>query len=108
MVAVSFIICGMLVYPIYKKWELQPTITAVEETDYPIWDVYFPAVAICNNNKIARGRMAEFLKGKIVNSTHYYSGPDESHPKSFESINVTEISGKTSEEIYKEGRFSNA
>ena len=62
----------MLVLPIYNKWLTQPTITAVEASDYDVWNVYFPAVSICNNNKISTDRMEEFLDSKVLNDTHYY------------------------------------
>lgn len=38
--------------PIYNKWQVVPTVTSVDTTNYPIWNIYFPAVTICSNNKI--------------------------------------------------------
>lgn len=46
------------------RFQRTPTITTVETNNYPIWNVEFPAVTICNNNKVyapAAQRMAEML-----------------------------------------------
>ena len=43
-----------MVVPLYTKWQSQPTITTVYETNYPIWNINFPAITICSNNKIVK------------------------------------------------------
>ena len=58
----SCILCGFLVYPIYSKWQNTPTITSVEETNYPIWNIYFPAVTVCSNNKVVESQIGSLLK----------------------------------------------
>jgi len=60
---VSFLIFGGYVMrPIYNKWQIVPTITSVETTNYPIWNIYFPAVTICSNNKIEMQKIDAILK----------------------------------------------
>ena len=54
--------CGFLVYPIYSKWQNTPTITSVEETNYAIWNIYFPAVTVCSNNKVVESQIDSLLK----------------------------------------------
>ena len=56
------ILCGVLVYPIYVKWQTQPTITSIEETNFEIWNIYFPAVTICSNNKVMESQIDRLLK----------------------------------------------
>ena len=56
------ILCGVLVYPIYDKWQTTPTITSIEETNYPIWNIYFPAVSICSNNKVVESQIGTLMR----------------------------------------------
>lgn len=37
---------------VWVRFQRTPTITTVETNNYPIWNVKFPAVSICNNNKV--------------------------------------------------------
>lgn len=57
----SLVLCGILIKPIYDKWQGSPTITTVESTDYPIWNIYFPAVTICSNNKVVNSSFVKNL-----------------------------------------------
>ena len=34
----------------------------VEQTNYPIWNIYFPAVTICSNNKVVESQTTTLLK----------------------------------------------
>ncbi|KXJ77947.1 hypothetical protein RP20_CCG006004 [Aedes albopictus] len=45
------------------RFKNTPTITTIETTTYPIWNVPFPAVTVCNINKVDRNRSE-----KIINS----------------------------------------
>lgn len=42
----------ILILLVYDRFQLTPTITTVETNNFPIWNVKFPAVTICNNNKV--------------------------------------------------------
>lgn len=37
---------------IWDRFKRTPTITTVETNNYAIWNVEFPAVTVCNNNKV--------------------------------------------------------
>lgn len=37
---------------IYDKYESTPIITVVDTNNYPIWNVHFPSVTVCNVNKV--------------------------------------------------------
>lgn len=39
---------------VWIRFQTQPTVTTVETINYPIWDVPFPAVTVCNINKVQR------------------------------------------------------
>lgn len=36
----------------WNRFQTTPTITTVETNNYPIWNIKFPAITICNNNKV--------------------------------------------------------
>jgi amiloride-sensitive sodium channel len=37
---------------VWLRFLESPTVTNVETTTYPIWNIPFPAVTLCNNNKV--------------------------------------------------------
>ena len=43
-----------LAYPIYVKWRDSPTFTSIDSTNYPVWNIDFPAVTVCSNMKIKK------------------------------------------------------
>lgn len=49
---VSFVLAIYLITLVLIKYTTTPTITTVETTNYPIWNVQFPAVTFCNINKV--------------------------------------------------------
>ena len=48
--------------PILNKYIESPTIISPNTTNYPIWNIYFPAVTICSNNKIMSDQFKKVLK----------------------------------------------
>jgi amiloride-sensitive sodium channel len=49
---------------VWLRFNESPTVTNVETTTYPIWNIPFPAVTLCNNNKVyqpAAIKLAESL-----------------------------------------------
>ncbi len=48
--------------PQYRKWRFSPTITSVDTTNYPIWNIHFPAVTICSNNKVMEKQLKREVK----------------------------------------------
>lgn len=49
---VGFVLAIYLIQLVLIKYTTTPTITTVETTNYPIWNVKFPAVTFCNINKV--------------------------------------------------------
>lgn len=37
---------------VWRRFQINPTITTIDTTNHPIWEVPFPAVTICNINKV--------------------------------------------------------
>ncbi len=58
----SVIMSYWLITPMYTKWCEQPTFTTVNSTHYPIWNIDFPAVTICSNNKVISDQLEDTLK----------------------------------------------
>lgn len=42
----------VLINKVWTQYSTSPTITSVESTHYPIWNIPFPAVTICQVNKV--------------------------------------------------------
>jgi amiloride-sensitive sodium channel len=56
-VIIQFLATWGVIFIILDVWEEyvnSPTVTTVDSTSYPIWNVPFPAVAVCNLNKVSR------------------------------------------------------
>ena len=58
---ISIIIGVIIMRPVYNKWINVPMITSIESTNYPVWNISFPAVTICSNNKIVMKQLDELL-----------------------------------------------
>jgi amiloride-sensitive sodium channel len=44
---------------VMKQWDrndTNPTLTALDTSHYPIWDIDFPAVTLCGINRIKKSR----------------------------------------------------
>ncbi|XP_033606268.1 sodium channel protein Nach isoform X3 [Cryptotermes secundus] len=53
---------------VWNRFNESPTVTNVETTNYPIWNIPFPAVTLCNNNKVyqpAAIKLAENLSTQL-------------------------------------------
>ena len=48
--------------PVYTKLVNVPMMTSIKTKSYPIWNIDFPAVTICSNNKIVIRQVDEMLK----------------------------------------------
>lgn len=49
----------------WNRFEVTPTITTIETNNYPIWNIKFPGVTICNNNKVYRPA-ADIITNKLL------------------------------------------
>jgi amiloride-sensitive sodium channel len=43
-----------IIMDVWEEYLHSPTVTTVDSTSYPIWKVPFPAIAVCNINKVSR------------------------------------------------------
>lgn len=50
----SLIFTVVLMLLVYNRYRTTPTITTIETNNFPIWNVNFPAVTICEINKVHR------------------------------------------------------
>ena len=55
-----------IILDVWKEYINSPTVTTVDSMNYPIWKVPFPAVAICNINKISRSAAKEMAEEMYV------------------------------------------
>jgi len=55
-------LCFYGMQPIYQKWQNSPTITSIEDTNYAVWNINFPAVTVCSNNKAVKKKVAAVVK----------------------------------------------
>ena len=65
-----------IILDVWKEYINSPTVTTVDSTSHPIWEVPFPAVAICNINKISKSAAWEVAKEMYVtkkNGLNIYS-----------------------------------
>lgn len=42
----------LLIQLVWSRYQTSPTITTVETNNFPIWNVQFPAITLCNINKV--------------------------------------------------------
>lgn len=61
-VIVSIIVSIVLVIVSYLWNRETPTVTVIESSHHPTWDIPFPAVTFCNFNKISRDRALSLVK----------------------------------------------
>ena len=58
----SAALCFFLIQPVVQKFIDSPTITTVASTNFPIWNIDFPAVTICSNIKVANSNFQKLRK----------------------------------------------
>ncbi|XP_077296667.1 sodium channel protein Nach-like [Arctopsyche grandis] len=56
-----------MVKSVWKDFVQNPTVVSLETDQYPIWKVPFPAIAICNVNKLSKSRIEAFVKDTMIN-----------------------------------------
>ena len=43
---------GIIFKPLYNKYTDNPILRSVDDINYPIENINFPAITICSNNKV--------------------------------------------------------
>lgn len=61
-VSLSLAFAFVMMHLAWDKYQTLPTITTIETYTYPIWNLRFPAVTICNVNKVYAPRAEKFVK----------------------------------------------
>ena len=51
-----------LALPIFEKYRESKTITTVDTTNYPIWNIDFPGITVCSNIRVSASRLNAALK----------------------------------------------
>ncbi|KAK7862083.1 hypothetical protein R5R35_011499 [Gryllus longicercus] len=73
----SVVGAGTLIWEVWSRYRTSPTITGIETTHYPIWNVPFPAVTVCNVNKVFLPAAEQLYRTKNLSSElmeeEYYS-----------------------------------
>ncbi|KAK2717807.1 hypothetical protein QYM36_006566, partial [Artemia franciscana] len=65
--ATGLVVSAYLSFIIYYRWETSPVIISVGNLAYPVEEADFPAVSVCNSNKVSKAGFQKFLeeiKGK--------------------------------------------
>ncbi|XP_023247579.1 sodium channel protein Nach-like [Copidosoma floridanum] len=68
----GFFIALLLMLFVWQKFRRTPTVTTIDTTTYPIFNLAFPAVSICNYNKVYKPHAEKFskrMKQKGLNNT---------------------------------------
>ena len=55
--AVSWGFATYLIYRVIDKWQKSPILVAFQSAQTPIWRITFPAITICNMNKVMKSRV---------------------------------------------------
>ena len=51
-----------MIWDLVQKYDNNPVIISIEETNYPVYKVQFPAVTICSNNKVVEKNFNKAIK----------------------------------------------
>ena len=70
----GFILTIYFIMPIWIKWNNQPTLTTLDSTDHPVWEIDFPAVTICSPNKVVKAKLETLAEKKGWNEILQESG----------------------------------
>ncbi len=65
----SALLCYKGMKPIVEKWQDSPTITSIADTNYAVWNIHFPAITICSNNKVVKKKLSQAFNKAPWNST---------------------------------------
>jgi acid-sensing ion channel, other len=52
LIITSIVSCGFLISDLYEKWILTPVIVSVSARPTPVWQIPFPAITICPEDKV--------------------------------------------------------
>lgn len=58
----SGLFCCYLIYLQLNRYHMKRINTSIETIGYPVWEVDFPAVTICNVNAVCKNKTEKFKK----------------------------------------------
>lgn len=53
---------ALLAYLLLYRYNISPTITTLETYSYPTWKIPFPAVTLCNVNKVRKSSLRPIVE----------------------------------------------
>ena len=62
MCALGLACAVVLINKVWMQYSTSPTITSIESTHFPIWNIPFPAVTLCQVNKVHRSAAVALYK----------------------------------------------
>lgn len=62
MISVGVGTSAYMVSNLYERYTTHTTVNILAETHYPTWKIPFPAVTICNNNRVLKSRAEELIE----------------------------------------------
>ncbi|XP_069675732.1 sodium channel protein Nach-like [Periplaneta americana] len=66
----------LLINKVWTQYSTSPTITSVESTHYPIWNIPFPAVTVCQVNKVHLSAAVELYEqefSQLLSEKEYWA-----------------------------------
>ena len=61
--------CVFLVSAIWMSWLQEQTLTTISRTDYDVWNIYYPGISFCSNNKVDTDSWEKFVAKQMANWT---------------------------------------
>jgi amiloride-sensitive sodium channel len=55
-----------IILDVWQEYINSPTVTTVDSTTHPIWNVPFPAIAVCNINKLSKSATRNLAQNLYV------------------------------------------
>jgi hypothetical protein len=66
MCAVGLAGATVLINKVWTQYSTSPTITSIESTHFPIWNIPYPAVTVCQVNKVHLSAAVALYKEEYV------------------------------------------
>lgn len=62
---------GYFCWQMWEKWKQSPVLTSVETQLYPLSNIFFPAVTVCNVNKVSKIKLQDALRNPKYANVSY-------------------------------------
>lgn len=70
--ALCFVLCLWLMAIHWLRYQSRPTVTTIKSTAYPISDIPFPAVTVCNSNVVHKKKILYYETLLWVFFSHFF------------------------------------